>query len=231
MVLTMRPNPHSHSLPQTTRPSRNRFRGLSTPLTYVLTLFVLTGWGLVVAAPASGAEAAVATTSTPVPDTDGVPGSDTVGVDTFDEVLVVSATGQETPLEDVVLHVQVLDETDVEASASVTVADFLRSVAGFSLLRQTSSMASHPTTQSVSLRGIGGTGASRTLVLFDGVPLNDPFAGLGPMEHGSARATRADRGRQRRRFRSLGQPRHGRGHSPQNPKRRDRKLRCVSQGR
>ena len=99
------------------------------------------------------------------------------GFDTYDEVLVVSITGQDTRLGDSVLHVQVLDDEDVKSSASVTVADFLRGVAGFSLLRQTSSMASHPTTQSVSLRGIGGTGASRTLVLFDGIPLNDPFAG------------------------------------------------------
>ena len=33
----------------------------------------------------------------------------------------------------------------------------------------------HPTTQGVSLRGIGPSGASRSLVLWDGVPLNDPF--------------------------------------------------------
>ncbi|MEO6193803.1 MAG: TonB-dependent receptor, partial [Thermoanaerobaculia bacterium] len=35
----------------------------------------------------------------------------------------------------------------------------------------------HPTSQGVSLRGLGPSGASRTLVLFDGVPLNDPFGG------------------------------------------------------
>ena len=32
-----------------------------------------------------------------------------------------------------------------------------------------------PTTQGVTLRGVSGSGASRTLVLADGVPLNDPF--------------------------------------------------------
>ena len=34
-----------------------------------------------------------------------------------------------------------------------------------------------PTTQGVSLRGIGPSGVSRTLVLLDGVPFNDPFGG------------------------------------------------------
>ena len=37
--------------------------------------------------------------------------------------------------------------------------------------------SSHPTTQGVSLRGIGPSGVSRTLVLLDGVPFNDPFGG------------------------------------------------------
>ena len=35
----------------------------------------------------------------------------------------------------------------------------------------------NPTTQGVSLRGIGSSGASRTLMLWDGVPVNDPFGG------------------------------------------------------
>lgn len=48
---------------------------------------------------------------------------------------------------------------------------------GFSLFRRNSSLVANPTTQGVSLRGVGSTGASRTLVLWDGVPLNDPFGG------------------------------------------------------
>jgi outer membrane cobalamin receptor len=38
-------------------------------------------------------------------------------------------------------------------------------------------MAAHPGSQGVSLRGIGPSGVSRTLVLLDGVPINDPFGG------------------------------------------------------
>lgn len=50
-------------------------------------------------------------------------------------------------------------------------------VPGFSLFRRSSSLVAQPTTQGVSLRGIGSTGASRTLILWDGIPINDPFGG------------------------------------------------------
>jgi len=53
----------------------------------------------------------------------------------------------------------------------------LRSVPGFGLFRRNGSRLANPTTQGVSLRGIGPNGAGRTLVLVDGVPVNDPFGG------------------------------------------------------
>lgn len=59
----------------------------------------------------------------------------------------------------------------------VNLDDRLRLVPGFTLLRRNSSLSANPTTQGVSLRGIGSSGASRTLVLADGIPLNDPFGG------------------------------------------------------
>ena len=55
--------------------------------------------------------------------------------------------------------------------------DVLRQIPTFSLFRRTSSLSSHPTAQGVSLRGIGPSGVSRTLVLVDGTPFNDPFGG------------------------------------------------------
>src|SRR5438034_1542046 len=58
-----------------------------------------------------------------------------------------------------------------------TVDDLLRQVPSFSLFRRSSSLVTHPTAQGVSLRGIGPSGASRALVLMDGVPINDPFGG------------------------------------------------------
>jgi outer membrane receptor protein involved in Fe transport len=53
--------------------------------------------------------------------------------------------------------------------------DALRNTPGFSLFRRTSSRVANPTTQGVTLRGVSGSGASRTLVLADGLALNDPF--------------------------------------------------------
>ena len=53
--------------------------------------------------------------------------------------------------------------------------DALRNTPGFSLFRRSTSRVSNPTTQGVTLRGVSGSGASRTLVLADGIPLNDPF--------------------------------------------------------
>ena len=50
-------------------------------------------------------------------------------------------------------------------------------VPGFTLFRRTSSRVSNPTAQGITLRGLGGTGASRSLVLADGMPLNDAFGG------------------------------------------------------
>ena len=50
-------------------------------------------------------------------------------------------------------------------------------VPGFTLFRRTSSRVSNPTAQGIALRGLGGTGASRSLVLANGIPLNDAFGG------------------------------------------------------
>ncbi|HEY5867433.1 MAG TPA: TonB-dependent receptor, partial [Candidatus Tectomicrobia bacterium] len=91
--------------------------------------------------------------------------------------VVVSAGRVEQRLADVPTHTTVLTRDDIERSAAQTVDDLLREVPGFSLFRRSSSLVANPTTQGVSLRGIGPSGVSRTLVLLDGVPLNDPFGG------------------------------------------------------
>ncbi|TVR52248.1 MAG: TonB-dependent receptor [Puniceicoccaceae bacterium] len=51
----------------------------------------------------------------------------------------------------------------------------LRGVAGFSLFRRSPADTSHPTSQTANLRHLAPTATSRTLVLLDGVPQNDPF--------------------------------------------------------
>jgi len=73
--------------------------------------------------------------------------------------------------------ITVLNKLGVQAIPGVNVDDRLRSIPGFTLFRRSSSMAANPTTQGISLRGLGSSGASRTLVLWDGIPANDPFGG------------------------------------------------------
>jgi iron complex outermembrane recepter protein len=65
----------------------------------------------------------------------------------------------------------------IQFAAAQTVDDLLRQVPGFSNFRRSSSLVANPTTQGVSLRGAGASGASRTAVIADGIPLNDAFGG------------------------------------------------------
>jgi outer membrane receptor protein involved in Fe transport len=69
----------------------------------------------------------------------------------------------------------VLTSAELLNSAAGALDDVLRQTPGFTLFRRSSSRTANPTTQGVTLRGVSGSGASRTLVLADGVPLNDPF--------------------------------------------------------
>src|SRR5688572_3167708 len=93
------------------------------------------------------------------------------------ETVTVTPARSEVRLGDVPASMSVLNRDDIRQSPAVLADDVLRRLPSFSLFRRTSSMAAHPTTQGVSLRGIGPSGVSRTLVLLDGVPFNDPFGG------------------------------------------------------
>jgi outer membrane cobalamin receptor len=88
-----------------------------------------------------------------------------------------SITVTEQITADVPATITVLDRKEVEEQPGINLDDRLRAVPGFSLFRRTSSIVANPTTQGISLRGLGSSGASRTLVLWDGIPLNDPFGG------------------------------------------------------
>lgn len=91
--------------------------------------------------------------------------------------VTISATRIVTPADQIAASVAVLNRKDVETTAAVTLDDTLRQVAGFSLFRRSGSRTANPTSQGVSLRATGASGASRALVLADGIPLNDPFGG------------------------------------------------------
>lgn len=62
-------------------------------------------------------------------------------------------------------------------TAARTADDTLRQIPGFQLFRRSSSRTTNPTAQGANLRGVSGSGASRTSVLFDGLSLNDAFGG------------------------------------------------------
>jgi outer membrane receptor protein involved in Fe transport len=96
---------------------------------------------------------------------------------TLSETVTVHAVRGEQRIGDVPASITIVDGDSVRQSAAIVADDVLRQVPTFSLFRRTSSLASHPTTQGVSLRGIGPSGVSRTLVLFDDIPFNDPFGG------------------------------------------------------
>jgi outer membrane receptor protein involved in Fe transport len=93
------------------------------------------------------------------------------------EAVTVTPTRTEQRLGDVPASVSVVSRDTIRRSPALVADDVLRLVPTFSLFRRTSSLASHPTAQGVSLRGIGPSGVSRSLVLLDGVPFNDPFGG------------------------------------------------------
>jgi outer membrane cobalamin receptor len=87
-------------------------------------------------------------------------------------VTVNATLSSETPA-----SITVLDQESIRETPGTNLDDRLRQVPGFSLFRRSSSVVANPTTQGVSLRASGSSGASRTLVLWDGIPINDPFGG------------------------------------------------------
>ena len=94
----------------------------------------------------------------------------------YSETVVVTATRDEEAIVNSVALVTALDADDLAESPGALVDETLARVPGFGLFRRNTSLISHPpTTTGVSLRGLGPSGASRSLVLWDGIPLNDPF--------------------------------------------------------
>jgi outer membrane receptor protein involved in Fe transport len=93
------------------------------------------------------------------------------------ETVTVTPSRTEERLGNIPASINILDSEDIKNSPALVADDVLRQIPTFSLFRRTSSLSSHPTAQGVSLRGIGPSGVSRTLVLVDGIPFNDPFGG------------------------------------------------------
>lgn len=95
----------------------------------------------------------------------------------YADQITVTATRTASRVAESPGSVVILDRSELASAAAPTLDDALRQVPGFTLFRRSGSRTSNPTTQGASLRGIGASGASRALVLDDGIPLNDPFGG------------------------------------------------------
>ena len=95
--------------------------------------------------------------------------------------VVVTATRTAISPHDATNYVTELSEEQIEQSPQLVLDDLLRQVSGFNTFRRSSSMvtapADDPEAQGVTLRGVGPGGASRALVLLDGIPVNDAFGG------------------------------------------------------
>ncbi len=91
------------------------------------------------------------------------------------EDIVVTATRSPRSVRDVPADVTVMSREEIERNPGKVVDEVLRLLPEFSTFRRSSSVAADPTSSGVSLRGVGPSAASRSLVLVDGVPANDAF--------------------------------------------------------
>ncbi|MBL9205068.1 MAG: TonB-dependent receptor [Opitutaceae bacterium] len=135
-------------------PVTGRFSVLRGALLLVMTM--LAGGSLPIASAQTAPAAAAATSLAP---------------------MVVAVDRSPTALDALPVRVDMFSSDRIQGAPGSTLDATLRESAAFSLFRRSGSLTANPTAQGVSLRGLGPSGASRSLVLLDGVPLNDPFGG------------------------------------------------------
>jgi outer membrane receptor protein involved in Fe transport len=89
----------------------------------------------------------------------------------------VSVTAYLSPLAslDSPASARTLTTTELNESASPVLDNKIRQIPGAELFRRSSSLVANPTSQGISLRGLGSTAASRTMVLSDDIPILDPY--------------------------------------------------------
>ncbi|HKD81431.1 MAG TPA: TonB-dependent receptor [Candidatus Angelobacter sp.] len=93
------------------------------------------------------------------------------------ETLVVTGERTPTQMAETAANIVALTPAELNSHAVLTLDDGLRQIPGFTLFRRSSSLTANPTTLGATARGVGASGASRVLVLDDGIPLNDAFGG------------------------------------------------------
>ena len=90
---------------------------------------------------------------------------------------VIIVTGRGIEADDGLAATRRIGRVEIERSASGRMEDVLRDVAGLASFRRSDSRSAHPTSQGLTLRGLGGNAASRVALMLDGVPQADPFGG------------------------------------------------------
>ena len=91
--------------------------------------------------------------------------------------IVVTGRGLDAAPGDRAYDIVTLDRARILDAASGRLEDVLRDVAGLQQFRRSDSRTANPTSQGITLRGLGGNASSRALLLLDGVPQADPFGG------------------------------------------------------
>ncbi|WP_414714137.1 TonB-dependent receptor [Sphingomonas sp.] len=91
--------------------------------------------------------------------------------------IVVTGRGLDERLGDRAFDIVRVDRERIAQNAANRLENVLADVAGVQQFRRSDSRSANPTSQGISLRGIGGNASSRALLLLDGVPQADPFGG------------------------------------------------------
>ncbi|KRC81000.1 TonB-dependent receptor [Sphingomonas sp. Root241] len=91
--------------------------------------------------------------------------------------ILVTGRGLDAPPGEAAYDIVTIERERLTSTASNRLEDALRDAAGVAQFRRSDSRSAHPTSQGVTLRGLGGNASSRALVMLDGVPQADPFGG------------------------------------------------------
>ncbi|MBL0916892.1 MAG: Plug domain-containing protein, partial [Sphingopyxis sp.] len=92
-----------------------------------------------------------------------------------DEIVVTGAGQLRPSASDKIQSATIIG--DLEPGLGTRIENRLRDEAGIVQFRRSDGRSAHPTSQGVTLRGLGGNASSRALVTLDGVPQADPFGG------------------------------------------------------
>ncbi len=101
----------------------------------------------------------------------------TLPIDAAPVEQAIIVTGRGLEADDMLAATRTIDRAAIDRSASGRLEDVLRDVAGLASFRRSDSRSAHPTSQGLTLRGLGGNAASRVTLSLDGVPQADPFGG------------------------------------------------------